>query len=233
LDNGEEIQVTKDGEWNKIKNGWSDWVYEEEFEFAQAFWWNDDGSKIAFLRFDESNVKEYAMTQFSGLYPNEYKYKYPKAGEANSIITLNVYDVITDKTSAIDIGRETDIYIPRVQWTGNANILSYQRMNRLQNKNELFFYDVKSNTNKLILTEEAKTYVDVKDDLTFLSADKGFIWSSERDGFNHLYHYDFNGKLINQITSGKWDIMNFNGFDESGKKIYYTSTETFTGKRNK
>jgi dipeptidyl-peptidase 4 len=222
---GNEIKITSDGENNKIKNGWSDWVYEEEFEFAKAFWWNADGSKIAFLRFDESAVKEFSMTLYSGLYTNQYKFKYPKAGDANSLISLHIYDVKGAATNKVDIGAETDIYIPRVQWTKDPSVLSYQRMNRLQNKNELFFYDVKTNSGKLILTEEAKTYVDVKDDLTFLQNNGGFIWSSERDGFNHMYYYDFTGKLINQVTTGKWDVMEFCGVDEKGKKIFYISTE--------
>lgn len=217
--------ITTDGEWNKIKNGWSDWVYEEEFEFAKAFWWNADGSKIAYLRFDETEVKEFSMTMYEGLYTKQYTFKYPKAGDANSKISLHIYDVASGKTSKVDIGSETDIYIPRVQWSKDPDILSYQRMNRLQNKNELFFWNAKTNKNQLILTEEAKTYVDVHYNLTFLNANKGFIWSSERDGFNHLYYYDFNGKLINQITKGNWDVMEFNGFDEDEKKVYYTSTE--------
>ncbi|MBC7864256.1 MAG: S9 family peptidase, partial [Bacteroidia bacterium] len=225
LASGKETQITADGEWNKIKNGWSDWVYEEEFGFAKAFWWNADGTKIAFLRFDESNVKEYAMTLYNSLYPTQYKYKYPKTGDGNSVLSLLVYDVASAKTTSVDLGTNTDIYIPRVQWTKDANVLSYQRMNRLQNKNELFFYDVKANANKLILTEEAKTYVDVKEDLTFLAANKGFIWSSERDGYNQMYFYDFTGKLINQVTKGNWDVMQFCGIDEAAKKLYYISTE--------
>jgi dipeptidyl-peptidase 4 len=159
------------------------------------------------------------------LYTEQYKFKYPKAGDANSVISLHIYDLATGTTSKVDIGTEKDIYIPRVQWTNDPGILSYQRMNRLQNKNELFFWDTKAGANKLILTEEAKTYVDVKDDLTFLDDNKGFIWSSERDGYNHLYYYDFAGKLINQVTKGQWDVMEFNGFDEEGKKLYYISTE--------
>jgi dipeptidyl-peptidase 4 len=222
----DEKQITFDGERNKIKNGWCDWVYEEEFEFAQAFWWNSDGTKIAFLRFDESAVKEFTMTMYQGLYTSPYSFKYPKAGDANSLISLHVYDLKTGITETIDIGSEKDIYIPRVKWTNDPNILSYQRMNRLQNKNELFFWNCIKKSNQLMLTEESKTYVDVHNDLTFLNNNKGFIWTSERDGFNHLYSYDFNGKLLNQITKGKWDVTSFIGFDAKKNLLYFNSTET-------
>ena len=225
LDNNVETQITKDGENNKVKNGWADWVYEEEFGKAEAFFWNSNGTKIAFIRYDESKVKEYEMAIYNGLYPEEYKFKYPKAGEDNSIVKVYVYDLATNRTLLVDIGKETNMYIPRIAWTGDANVLSIQRLNRLQNKLELLFADANTGASKVILTEEAKTYVEVSDDLTFLKGNKGFIWSSEQDGYNHLYHYDFSGKLVNQITKGNWDVTDFKGFDESTKTLYYVSTE--------
>ncbi|HEX7414541.1 MAG TPA: S9 family peptidase [Bacteroidia bacterium] len=225
LDNNTETQITTDGEKNKIKNGWADWVYEEEFSKAEAFFWNANGSKIAFIRYDETNVKEFEMPIYKGLYPEEYRFKYPKAGEDNSIVNVFIYDLASKKTTKVDIGTETNIYIPRIVWTNDNNILSVQRMNRLQNKLELLFADANAGTTKVILTEENDTYIDITDDLTFLKNNKGFIWSSEKDGFNHFYHYDFTGKLINQITKGNWDVMEFKGFDEASKTLYYTSTE--------
>ncbi|MGZ3866295.1 MAG: S9 family peptidase [Bacteroidia bacterium] len=225
LDNNTETQITTDGENNKVKNGWSDWVYEEEFSKAESFFWNSNGTKIAFIRYDESKVKEFEMAIYNGLYPEQYKFKYPKAGEDNSIVSVHIYDLATKKTVTVDIGKETNIYIPRIIWTGDANILSVQRMNRLQNKLELLFADATTGSTKVILTEEAKTYIDISDDLTFLKDNKGFIWSSEKDGFNHLYHYDFTGKLVNQITKGNWDLMEFKGYDEATKTLYYISTE--------
>jgi dipeptidyl-peptidase 4 len=225
LDENTETQITNDGENNKIKNGWADWVYEEEFAKAEAFFWNSTGTKIAFIRFDESKVREFEMAIYNGLYPEEYKFKYPKAGEDNSIVSVHIYDLVSKKTTAVDIGKETNIYIPRIIWTNDANILSVMRMNRLQNKIELLFADANTGNTKIILTEEAKTYVDVPDELTFLKNNKGFIWCSEQDGFNQLYHYDFTGKLINQITKGNWDLISFKGCDEATKTLYYTSTE--------
>ncbi len=223
--NSLETKVTQDGENNKIKNGWADWVYEEEFSKAEAFSWNADGSKLAYIRFDESSVKEYEMDIYNNLYPTEYKFKYPKAGENNSVVSVWVYDLKSGKTTSVDIGAEKDIYIPRIEWTKNPNILSVQRMNRLQNKLELLFYDAISNTTKVILTRNAKTYIDITDDLVFLPNDKGFIWSGEEDEYNHLYHFDFNGKRILQITKGKWDVMEFKGYNPATRKLYYISTE--------
>ncbi len=222
----QEIQVTTDGKMNEIKNGWADWVYEEEFSKANYFEWNADGSKLAFVRFDETHVKEYTFDAYNNnLYPDKITFKYPKAGEDNSILSVFVYDVATTKTTKVDIGTETDIYIPRIKWTTDKNILSLQRMNRLQNKLELMYANANDGTTKVILTEEAKTYIDITDDLTFLSNNKGFIWSSENDNFNHLYYYDNNGKLMNQITKGNWDVIEFNGYDEKTKTLFYTSTE--------
>ncbi|HWY37063.1 MAG TPA: DPP IV N-terminal domain-containing protein, partial [Bacteroidia bacterium] len=225
LDNNTEKGITSDGENNKIKNGWADWVYEEEFSKAESFFWNSSGTKIAFIRYDESKVKEFEMALYNGLYPEQYKFKYPKAGEDNSIVSVHIYDLASKKITPVDIGKETNIYIPRIIWTNDPNILSVQRMNRLQNKLELLFADATTGTTKVILTEEAKTYIDITDDLTFLPNNKGFIWSSEQDGYNHLYHYDFTGKLVNQVTKGNWDIMEFKGYDEAAKTLYYVSTE--------
>src|ERR1035437_356504 len=157
LDNNAETQITSDGEKNKIKNGWADWVYEEEFSKAEAFFWNSNGTKIAFIRYDESSVKEYEMALYNGLYPEEYKFKYPKAGEDNSIVSVHIYDLASKKITPVDIGKDTNIYIPRIIWTGDANILSVQRMNRLQNKLKLLFADATTGATKTILTEEAKT----------------------------------------------------------------------------
>ena len=232
LDAKTETQITQDGEYNKIKNGWCDWVYEEEFSKAEAFEWNADGNKIAWIKFDESKVKEFEMPMYDGLYPSQYKFKYPKAGESNSIVSVYVYDLATQKITNVDIGTETDIYIPRINWTKDPNVLSIQRMNRLQNKLELLFADAQSGKTKVILAEECDTYIDINDNLRFLSNNKGFIWSSEQDGFNHLYHYDINGKLINQITKGNWDVIDFKGIDEKTKTLFYISTELSPNERD-
>ncbi|HWY34622.1 MAG TPA: DPP IV N-terminal domain-containing protein, partial [Nitrosopumilaceae archaeon] len=232
LDNNTETPVTTDGEYNKVKNGWADWVYEEEFGKAEAFFWNSNGTKIAYIKYNESKVMEYEMPIYNGLYPEHYRYKYPKAGEDNSILSVFIYDLASNTTKFVDIGKETNIYIPRITWTNDPAILSVQRMNRLQNKLEFMFADANTGNTKVILTEESKTYIDITDHLTFLEANKGFIWSSENDGYNHLYHYDFTGKLVNQITKGNWDVMEFKGFDEKSKTLYYISTEESATERD-
>jgi len=141
LNSGEEIQVTHDGKYNQIINGGTDWVYQEEFSFTRAFFWSPDSKQIAFYRFDETEVKEFSMTMFTGLYPTEYKFKYPKAGEKNSIISIHVYNLANKNTSTVDIGPEKDQYIPRIKWTQDSNVLSVLRMNRHQNKLEYLLWN--------------------------------------------------------------------------------------------
>jgi dipeptidyl-peptidase-4 len=158
------------------------------------------------------------------LYPELYTFKYPKAGEDNSLVTVHIFDESTKQTVAADIGTETDIYIPRLEFTNDPKTLCIQRMNRLQNKLEFLFADAASGKSKVVYADESKTYVDITDDLRFVG-NKGFIFSSERDEYNHLYFYDLNGKLINQITKGEWDVMEFKGFNEATNTLYYMSTE--------
>lgn len=225
LASGEVTQVTKDGEWNKIINGVADWVYEEEFSFVRAFQWNKDSDKIAFLRFDESEVPEFSMDVFGqDLYQTQTVFKYPKAGEANSIVSLHIYDLQKETTSNVDLGDYEEFYIPRIKWTNEADILSAQVLNRHQNVLELFFVDARTNEAKVVLTEKDEAYVDVTDNLTFLD-DNSFIWTSEKDGWNHIYHYDKSGKLKNQITDGNWEVTNYYGFDPESKTIFFQSTE--------
>lgn len=225
LSTNSEVQITKDGLMNQIINGAPDWVYEEEFSFSKAFAWSPDSKKIAFIRFDESKVKQFSLTYFGDLYPREYEYKYPKAGEDNSIVSVFVYDLMGLASVKMDIGENTDIYIPRIQWTKNANILSIQRLNRLQNKFEILLADATNGSSKILYSEENKYYIDITDNLTFLNNEAGFLLSSEADGYNHLYHYDMNGKLVKQLTKGEWDVLELKGFDEKSGDLFFTSSE--------
>ena len=226
IDSQSEMQITFDGEHNKIINGASDWVYEEEFGFDQAYQWSPDSKKIAYYQFDESDVKEFTMPIYGDLYPQNESFKYPKAGEKNSIVNIIVYNISDKKNTLIDVGKETDQYISRIKWTSDPNVLSFLRMNRLQNKLELILADAIKGASKVILTENSSTYIDVSDDLTFLKDGKGFIWSSELEGFNHLYHYDLNGKLIKKITNGNWDIIAFKGINENTQTLYFTAAKS-------
>ena len=218
-------QITKDGLKNSIINGITDWVYEEEFAFVRAFDWSADSKKIGFIRFDESQVPEFTMNIFKkDLYPTNETFKYPKAGEKNAEVSLHIYDVSTQSRKDINLGNYSDFYIARIKWTNDANLLSAQILNRHQNNLDLLFVDASTGSAKIVLNEKDKAYVDVTDNLTFLK-DNSFIWTSEKDGFNHIYLYDKSGKLKNQITKGKWEVTSYYGFDEKNKTIYYQSVE--------
>ncbi|SDD57625.1 dipeptidyl-peptidase-4 [Pricia antarctica] len=216
-------QMTTDGVKNQIINGVTDWVYEEEFAFVRAFGWNSDGTKIAFLRFDETKVPEFSMDIFGeDLYPSQEIFKYPKAGENNSVVTLHLFDVASKKISKVDLGNP--YYIPRIQWMNDADRLSVQTLNRHQNDLKLHAVNAEDNSVSLLHEEKDEAYVDVTDDLTFL-ADDSFIWTSEKDGYNHIYLYDQDGKLMNQITKGPWEVTRYFGYDQNEDKVYYQSTE--------
>lgn len=225
LSDMKETQITTDGKFNAIINGYSDWVYEEEFSFAKGFHWSPDGKKIAFYTFDEAEVPEFNMQMWGELYPQDYKFKYPKAGEANSKVKVSVYDVSSGETVKMETGNEADIYIPRIKWTDNPNLLSIQKMNRLQNTLEILHASTTTGKADVVLKETSKTYIDVTDDLTYLEDGKNFIHTSEKDGFNHLYLYKMDGKLVRQITDGNWEVSEFLGYDEKNDRLYYMSTE--------
>lgn len=223
LTTNETRQITQDGEKNKIINGVTDWVYEEEFSFVKAFEWNADGSKIAFLRFDETNVPEFSMDVYgTDLYPKPHVFKYPKAGEDNAIVSLHLFDIKKGSATAIDLGEA--YYIPRIKWMNDKNTLSVQTINRHQNHLKLQAVNTSDNSVSVLLEETDKAYVDITDKLTFL-ADDSFIWSSERDGYNHLYLYAADGTLLNQITKGAWEVTSYYGYDQNEDRIYYQSTE--------
>ena len=221
----ETAQVTTDGRKNAIINGITDWVYEEEFAFVRAFDWSADSKKIGFIKFDESQVPEFSMNIFQKeLYPKVETFKYPKAGEKNAEVSLHIYDVTLQSIKNVNLSNYADFYIARLKWTNDANTLSAQVLNRHQDNLDLLFIDGNSAAAKVVLNEKDKAYVDVTDNLTFLK-DNSFIWTSEKDGFNHIYLYDKNGKLKNQITKGNWEVTNYYGFDEKTKTVFYQSVE--------
>ncbi len=219
------IQVTTDGKKNSIINGITDWVYEEEFAYVRAYDWSADSKKLAYIRFDESEVPEFSMNVFhKDLYPKVETFKYPKAGEKNANVSLFVYTVANQSALAVNLGAYTDFYIARMKWTNDANVLSAQVLNRHQDHLDLLFIDGSTGTAKVVLNEQDQAYVDVTDNLTFLK-DNSFIWTSEKDGFNHIYWYDNTGKLKNQVTKGKWEVTSYYGLDEKSKTVFYQSVE--------
>lgn len=225
LNSSETKQITTDGKKNSIINGITDWVYEEEFSFVRAFEWSTNSDKLAYIKFDENDVPEYTMDVYgNNLYPYADTFKYPKAGENNSKVSLQLYDISSGQTSPVDLSKNKSYYVPRMLWTNDNNILSVQLTNRHQNVLELVFVDASNNSSKLILEEKDNAYVDVTDNLTFLN-DNSFFWTSERDGWNHIYQYDKNGKLLNQVTKGPWEVTAYYGFDQNTGRVYYQSTE--------
>ncbi len=218
-------QITFDGEKNKIINGITDWVYEEEFAFVRAFEWNNNSDKIAFIRFDETDVPEFSMDIYGeNLYPQQQVFKYPKAGENNAEVSLFMYNLATNTKQKINLGTDQQYYIPRMQWTKADNTLCVTTLNRHQDNLNLIFIDGNSLQHKIILNEKDNAYIDITDNLTFL-ADNSFIWTSEQDGFNHIYHYSANGKLINKVTKGNWEVTSYYGYDDKTNKIYFQSTQ--------
>ncbi len=225
LNSGETQQITTDGKKNSIINGITDWVYEEEFAFVRAFEWSLNGDKLAYIKFDETEVPEFTMDVYGqNLYPYPDTFKYPKAGENNSRVSLQLYDLSSGKTSEVDLSKYNSYYIPRLLWTQDNNQLSVQLTNRHQNILDLVFVDASNNTSKLILEEKDAAYVDVTDNLTFLN-NNSFFWTSEKDGWNHIYQYDKDGKLLNQVTKGPWEVTAYYGFDQNTGRVYYQSTE--------
>ncbi len=223
LTTGKESQFTNDGLYNHIINGAPDWVYEEEFSFSQGFFWSPDSKKIAYMKFDESKVREFQMEEFEGLYPDWYSFKYPKAGEDNSIVEIYVYDLENGKTVKMDTGKETDIYLPRIAWTKDANVLAIQRLNRHQNHLEILAADATTGKSRVFYDETNDYYIDITDDWHFLEDGKRFLMTSEKSGYNHIYLYNLDGSLVKQLTDGQWDVTKVYGFD--GKEVYFQAAK--------
>jgi dipeptidyl-peptidase-4 len=221
----EEIKVTSNGIKNEIINGSSDWVYEEEFELIKAFFWSPDSKKIAYYSFNESAVKTYNMQIWAGLYPKDYLYKYPKAGEKNSEIKIMVYNSQSAQTSTLFDGTGKDVYIPRIQWVTNSNIVSLKWMNRNQDTLKIFHSDTLLQSLKPILTLGDENYIEIDENHIYLPDNKGFIISSEESGYRHLYKYDMDGKNKKQLTYGNWEVSALHGFHSKTQSLFYSSKE--------
>jgi dipeptidyl-peptidase-4 len=228
----QERAATTDGEWNKVLNGATDWVYEEEFTLVQGYQWNPAGTKLVYLRSDESRVKEFDLTLFGNdLYPSEYRYKYPKAGEANSRISLHVYDVVSGTTTDVPIGLGLDdFYVPRFGFTDDETVW-YMQLNRLQNEKLILTVPVSSLRPVQaglkpveIYRETSPTYIEVTDDLHFLKDGSAFILTSEKSGWNHIYWCAMDGRVQRPITAGEFDVTGVQGVDEAGRRVIFTAS---------
>ena len=229
-----ESQVTKDGKFNEVLNGIPDWVYEEEFGFNRAFDFSADGTMLAYIRFDESQVPMYSFPWYKGLnpsldeynvYPGAYEYKYPMPGVDNSKVTVHTFDIKSKVTRQMDLPLDVDGYIPRIQFTDNPDVLAIMTLNRHQNRFDLYFANPRSTLCKLVVRDEADQYIkeEAYGNMTFYP--ENFVMMSERDGYNHLYLYSAGGNLIKQITKGQFEVKDFLGWDKKTNTYYYTSNE--------
>lgn len=222
---GAVTRITRDGQENAILNGYADWVYEEELDMSQAASWSPDGTKIAFLRFDERRVKEYNFALYDSLYPTDFKYKYPKAGEDNSLVDVFVYDLANGALTRIDLGDNSNCYFPRVYWLPNSRDAVVLKLNRHQNRLDFIRYNTLTGLQDIVYTDQNEKWLDVTDDYYFLKDSKSMIVTSERDGFNHIYKVTFGGD-IKQLTSGNWEVNKIQYVNEDKQQIYYLSNES-------
>ena len=218
---GKSTAITTDGKWNHIINGNADWVYEEEFSFSQAYQWSPDGAYLAYYKFDERPVKEFNMTIFDDKHNKDYRFKYPKAGDSNSLVSIHVYNVANGQTVPAKY-EQGDIYIPRIKWTSTGNKLVVYWMNRLQNQLKLLLTDAATGNATTLYEEKNKYYVDINDDWWFLKDGKHFLFGSEMNGWYRLYLHSLDGKTKREITKMKADVTDVNGVDEKNRLIYYT-----------
>ncbi len=225
-------QITHDGKRNEILNGGGDWVYEEEFTLVKAYEWSPDGTKIAYIRFDETRVPEFTMMKYhDSLYPEYVTFKYPKVGERNSLVKVKIFDLGKGKTEEVNLGNNEDIYVPRIKWFPDSEELCVFRMNRHQNHLELLNVKARNGRSRVMLEEKNRYYIDIHDNLTFLDDGRRFIWSSEQDGYNHIYLYDIRGRKVAQLTKGNFDVTSYYGYDPQRERIFYQAAERSPLKR--
>ena len=235
LDYGSEVAVTKDGEKNKIINGVPDWTYEEEFTTSCAMTWAPDNMTLCYLKSNESEVPTFTFPLYEGtcepmpeyaLYPGQFTYKYPVAGEKNSVVSLHSYDVETRKIKDITFSDTSIEYIPRIAYGPTADKLMVATLNRDQTRMELYCVNPKSTIAKSILVEKWNAWLDpmTYEDLHFL--DNFFVVYSCRSGYQHLYAYNYNGVLQRQLTSGNYDVTAYYGYNAASDCHFYGSTST-------
>ncbi|OFY02664.1 MAG: peptidase S9, partial [Bacteroidetes bacterium GWF2_33_16] len=230
-----DIQITKDGAKGKIINGIADWLYEEEFVNTHYYSWSPDSKLLAYIKFNESEVKEFTFQTYLNaenneplLYPGYKSFKYPKAGENNSKVSVCIYDDFNKTTRTIKMNEnEESYYIPRIRWTNNPEQLAVFQLNRNQNRLDMYFANPKSGLSKLINRSEDKYYTDYQNiDYLYFSSDNKFFYTlNDKDGYRHIYQHRMDGTILRQITKGNWDVTDFYGVDETSNTVYYQSAE--------
>jgi dipeptidyl-peptidase-4 len=231
LSTHQEKRLTRDSS-EHVFNGHFDWVYEEEFGLAQAWKWSPDSRYIAYWQLNDSAEPEIQISDYSGLHQDWERLRIPQVGDSNATVRIGVVNVASGQNTWLDTGLKGEFYIPRIYWTSRADTIAVVTLNRPQNEMRLFFFDVKTGGRRQVMSETSKTWLDVydfyagvDDMMTFPSDSHEFFWLSDRDGFQHLYRYDYSGKLVNQVTHGQWSVTRVEGSDAKAQTIYYTSTE--------
>ncbi len=227
LDTKQTIQVTGDGKKNEIINGATDWVYEEEFAITKGFYWSPNSRSIAFYQFNEKDVPEFTMPYYYGkTYPFQYTFKYPKAGEKNSILSINIHDLETRKSYNVLTSGSNFEYFPRMKWTndGQLCVLGLNRHQSILTYMLIENYTLEEVVLNVFHTDQSDTYLEIDDNLIFLKNENALLRTSEKSGFRHIYKVSFKGKE-KQITSGDWDVIDLKGVNEENNLIYYTSSE--------
>jgi dipeptidyl-peptidase 4 len=226
---GREKALTRDG-GGAIKNGMAEFVAQEEMDRTTGYWWAPDGRHIAFVRVDETPVEVTERFEITADNVATFAQRYPVAGGANVLVQLGVVDVQTDAVTWIDLGSETDIYLARVNWLPDSVTLAIQRETRDQRQLDLVFADTETGQSRVVLTERSATWIELNHELSFLAHSREFVWASARDGYLHLYLYDYDGRLLRPLTAGKWNVDDFRaraikGIDETNRLLYFTATE--------
>src|SRR5271165_5996762 len=221
--------LTSDG-GGPIKNGMAEFVAQEEMDRSTGYWWAPDDRHIAFARVYESPVKVTERFEIAADNVATFAQRYPAAGGPNVLLRLGVADVQSGAVTWIDLGDETDIYLARVDWLPDGKTLAIQRESRDQRRLDLLFADIETGRSRVVLTETSKTWIDLNNELSFLGHSQEFIWASSRDGYLHLYLYDYQGHLLRQLTAGAWSVDDFRtraikGIDEKNRLVYFTAAE--------
>ncbi len=224
MNSGMETAVTLDGEMNHIINGTCDWVYEEEFSFTKGFQWSPSGRYLAWYRFDESQVKEFTLTYYGPLYPREVRYKYPKAGEDNSIVTIHTFDLVTGTSMPMKTGDDADMYLPRIKWSTSDDALAILRLNRLQNHLEILLANPATGNTRVLYEEKNPYYIDITDNLFFL--EDRMIFTSEKSGYNHIHSVSLKEGKVFQITTGPYDVIDIKGIDAKNQVCFYRAAQS-------
>lgn len=226
-----EKQLTSDAT-EHVYNGHFDWVYEEEFGMAQGWRWSPDTRRIAYWQLDDSAEPVIQLSDLSGMHAEWEKIPIPGVGDPNPKVRIGVTDVVSGKRTWLDTGEQGDFYIPRIYWTSQPDTLAVITLNRAQNDMKLFFFDVNTGGRRLVMREKSNTWIDVydfyagiQDMMSFPEGSHEFFWISDRDGWQHIYRYDYSGKLINRVTHGSWSATRMEGIDAKRQVVYYSSTQ--------